>query len=161
LVRGPASACLGVGLLAMRWLRAGHAGLLALLALLVPQAGGFRIPSGGLKQLCRTTRQLARDSRVRRRPEYHVQLPQPHLIRICMVQGRGVHLSAADSSSAVAGDVVVVGGGLAGLSVALELSKRGARVVVLNRDQGEAASLAAGGMLAPQAERLESGVCYV
>lgn len=67
-------------------------------------------------------------------------------------------MSTAESGSAVVGDVVVVGGGLAGLSVALELSKRGARVVVLNRDGGEAASLAAGGMLAPQAERLESGV---
>lgn len=54
-------------------------------------------------------------------------------------------------------DVVVVGGGLAGLSTALELAKRGRQVTVLSRDRGEAAAEAAGGMIAPQAERLESG----
>ena len=55
------------------------------------------------------------------------------------------------------GDVLVIGGGLAGLSTALELAQRGAKVVVVNRDGGESASLAAGGMLAPQAERLAAG----
>ena len=55
------------------------------------------------------------------------------------------------------GDVLVIGGGLAGLSTALELAQRGAKVVVVNRDGGESASMAAGGMLAPQAERLEAG----
>eukprot|EP00953_Heterococcus_sp_UTEX-ZZ885_P007465 4523-Heterococcus_DN1.PRE.1 len=54
-------------------------------------------------------------------------------------------------------DVVVIGGGLAGLSTALELARRGRQVTVLRRDRTEAASYAAGGMLAPQAERLESG----
>jgi glycine oxidase len=54
-------------------------------------------------------------------------------------------------------DVLVVGGGLAGLSVALELAQRGRQVTVLSRDESEAASRAAGGMIAPQAERLESG----
>ncbi|CAM9786755.1 unnamed protein product [Chrysoparadoxa australica] len=51
-------------------------------------------------------------------------------------------------------DVVVVGGGLAGLSVALELARKGRHVTVLSRDIKEAASCAAGGMIAPQAERL-------
>jgi len=55
------------------------------------------------------------------------------------------------------GDVLVVGGGLAGLSVALEVASRGGKVTVLCRDPKESASMAAGGMLAPQAERLESG----
>ncbi|EWM29369.1 glycine oxidase [Nannochloropsis gaditana] len=55
------------------------------------------------------------------------------------------------------GDVLVIGGGLAGLSTALELSQRGAKVVVVSRDEAESASMAAGGMLAPQAERLEAG----
>lgn len=54
-------------------------------------------------------------------------------------------------------DVVVIGGGLAGLSTALELAKRGRQVTVLSRDRGEAAAEAAGGMIAPQSERLESG----
>lgn len=54
-------------------------------------------------------------------------------------------------------DVVVIGGGLAGLSTALELAKRGRQVTVLSRSRAEAAAEAAGGMIAPQAERLESG----
>lgn len=55
------------------------------------------------------------------------------------------------------GDVLIIGGGLAGLSTALELAQRGSKVVVVNRNEKESASLAAGGMLAPQAERLASG----
>lgn len=54
-------------------------------------------------------------------------------------------------------DIVVIGGGLAGLSTALELAKRGRQVTVLSRSRSEAAAEAAGGMIAPQAERLESG----
>ncbi|CAM9494800.1 unnamed protein product, partial [Discosporangium mesarthrocarpum] len=54
-------------------------------------------------------------------------------------------------------DVVVIGGGLAGLSTALELAKRGRQVTVLSRNRSEAAAEAAGGMIAPQTERLESG----
>jgi len=63
----------------------------------------------------------------------------------------------ASGTSPGGGDVLVIGGGLAGLSSALELAQRGAKVVVVNRDGGESASMAAGGMLAPQAERLEAG----
>lgn len=54
-------------------------------------------------------------------------------------------------------DIVVIGGGLAGLSAALELAKRGRQVTVLSRDREEAAAEAAGGMIAPQSERLQSG----
>jgi len=54
-------------------------------------------------------------------------------------------------------DAVVIGGGLAGLTVAYELSKRGRSVTVLSRNIEEAAAQAAAGMLAPQAERLPRG----
>lgn len=64
---------------------------------------------------------------------------------------------ARGSGSVHSGDVLVVGGGLAGLSTALELAQRGAKVMVVSRDGQESASLAAGGMLAPQAERLTAG----
>jgi len=49
-------------------------------------------------------------------------------------------------------DVVVVGGGVAGLSAARELARRGAGVVVVENDCEGAASRAAAGMLAPQCE---------
>lgn len=50
-------------------------------------------------------------------------------------------------------DVVVVGGGVIGLSVARAIVRRGLSVVVLERGKmGEEASHAAAGMLAPQAE---------
>lgn len=71
-----------------------------------------------------------------------------------------VMMGATPSSSAhlpINKDVLVIGGGLAGLATALELAKRGRQVTVLSRDRGEAAAEAAGGMIAPQSERLESG----
>ena len=50
-------------------------------------------------------------------------------------------------------EVVVVGGGLAGLGVAWQLAERGRRVVVLEGDRvGRGTSWAAAGMLAPSAE---------
>jgi glycine oxidase len=50
-------------------------------------------------------------------------------------------------------DVAVVGGGVIGLSVARELARRGARVVLLERGAaGAESSWAAAGMLAPQVE---------
>ena len=71
---------------------------------------------------------------------------QPHMV-----------VSAPTSGVNINKDVVVIGGGLAGLSTALELAKRGRQVTVLSRSRAEAAAEAAGGMIAPQAERLDSG----
>jgi glycine oxidase len=54
-----------------------------------------------------------------------------------------------ETESAVRFDVIVIGAGLIGLSVALELQTRGAQVLVLERDRAfEKASAAAAGMLA-------------
>lgn len=53
------------------------------------------------------------------------------------------------------GDVVVVGAGLIGLSIAFELAERGANVRVYERcEPARAASWAAAGMLAPYTERI-------
>jgi glycine oxidase len=55
-------------------------------------------------------------------------------------------------------DVVVVGAGVIGAAVAYECARRGARVVLLDRDQpGGAASGAAAGMLAPCSEAHQPG----
>lgn len=53
-------------------------------------------------------------------------------------------------------DILVMGGGIVGLAIALELRSRGAAVTVLTRDRREAATQAAAGMLAPHAERIDS-----
>ena len=50
-------------------------------------------------------------------------------------------------------EVVVVGGGVVGLSVAYELARRGREVLVLDRDDAPGvATRAAAGMLAPTSE---------
>ena len=71
------------------------------------------------------------------------------------------HARSPSLSASAAGpqpqSAIVVGGGVAGLSCAIELAQRGWSVRVLSRSQAESATLAAGGMLAPQAERLRSG----
>ncbi len=54
-------------------------------------------------------------------------------------------------------DVLVLGGGIIGLAIAVELRLRGATVTVLTRDFQEAAARAAAGMLAPHAEALPPG----
>jgi glycine oxidase ThiO len=54
-------------------------------------------------------------------------------------------------------DAMVIGGGIIGLSIALELHWRGLSVQVLTKDSTAAATYAAAGMLAPQAEEIPPG----
>jgi glycine oxidase len=51
-------------------------------------------------------------------------------------------------------EIIVIGGGIIGLSIALELHWRGLAVQVLTKSNTEAAAWAAAGMLAPQAEEI-------
>lgn len=51
-------------------------------------------------------------------------------------------------------DVLIIGGGVIGLSLAIELQLRSLKVTVLSRNFQEAATRAAAGMLAPQAEKI-------
>ncbi|PSB19531.1 glycine oxidase ThiO [Phormidesmis priestleyi ULC007] len=52
------------------------------------------------------------------------------------------------------GEILVIGGGIISLAIALELKRQGASVTIVCRDFTEAATHAAAGMLAPQAERI-------
>ncbi len=52
------------------------------------------------------------------------------------------------------GEILVIGGGVISLAIALELKQHGATVTIVSRDFTEAATHAAAGMLAPQAERI-------
>jgi thiazole synthase len=54
-------------------------------------------------------------------------------------------------------DVLIIGGGIIGLAIAVELRQRGLGVTVLSRDFQQAASQAAAGMLAPYAEQIPPG----
>lgn len=54
-------------------------------------------------------------------------------------------------------DILIIGGGIIGLAIAVELKRRGIAVTVLSRDFQQAASHAAAGMLAPHAEALPPG----
>ncbi len=54
-------------------------------------------------------------------------------------------------------DVLIVGGGVIGLGIALRLRQQGVAVTVLSRDFAEAASHMAAGMLAPGAEAIPPG----
>lgn len=73
--------------------------------------------------------------------------------------------SSASSRVAIRKDVLIIGGGLAGLSIALSLAQSGREVTLLEKnDQNTqysksnvAGSFAAAGMLAPQSERLPMG----
>lgn len=51
-------------------------------------------------------------------------------------------------------DIIVIGGGIIGLSVAIALKLRGANVTICRRNIQESAGYVAAGMLAPQAERI-------
>lgn len=57
----------------------------------------------------------------------------------------------------VSNDIIIIGGGLMGLAVAVELKLQGAGVTVLSRNFREAAGHVAAGMLAPQAEAIPPG----
>jgi thiazole synthase len=54
-------------------------------------------------------------------------------------------------------DILIIGGGVIGLAIAVELKLRGANVTVLCRNFSTAAAHAAAGMLAPDAENLPPG----
>ena len=54
-------------------------------------------------------------------------------------------------------EIILIGGGLIGLSLAVELKLQGATVTVLSRDVQESAGLVGAGMLAPQAEQIPPG----
>ena len=57
-----------------------------------------------------------------------------------------------------ANEIVIIGGGVIGLAIAVDLKLRGASVTVLSRDFQQAAAHAAAGMLAPRAEALTSPI---
>ncbi|MGF2039273.1 MAG: glycine oxidase ThiO [Nostoc sp. CmiVER01] len=57
-------------------------------------------------------------------------------------------------------ETVIIGGGVIGLAIAIELKLRGASVTVLCRDFQAAATHAAAGMLAPDAENLPNGAMH-
>ncbi|MCW5316531.1 FAD-dependent oxidoreductase [Nostoc sp. KVJ3] len=54
-------------------------------------------------------------------------------------------------------EIVIIGGGVIGLAIAIELKLRGTNVTVLCRDFQAAATHAAAGMLAPDAEKIPNG----
>jgi thiazole synthase len=53
-----------------------------------------------------------------------------------------------------ASDILIIGGGVIGLAIAVELKLRGLAVTVVSRDLKQASTLAAAGMLAPRAEAI-------
>jgi glycine oxidase ThiO len=54
-------------------------------------------------------------------------------------------------------EIIIIGGGVIGLAIAIELRLLGAEITILCRDFKAAAGHAAAGMLAPQAERIAAG----
>lgn len=53
-------------------------------------------------------------------------------------------------------NILIIGGGVVGLAIAIELKRQGAKVTVVSQDFTQAAAHAAAGMLAPMAEKLTS-----
>ena len=53
-------------------------------------------------------------------------------------------------------DILIIGGGIIGLAIAIELKRQGAKVSVISKDFVQAAGNAAAGMLAPMAEKITS-----
>ena len=81
-------------------------------------------------------------------PRHPTRLPHVTLTRM-----------ASNPNSAHTADVVIIGGGVIGCSIAFRLAQARLKVIVLDRgDLGAEASTAAAGMLAPQGERVEPEV---
>jgi len=68
-----------------------------------------------------------------------------NLIRVMPAKGANMNTSAS-------ADVLVVGGGVIGLSIAWRAAQRGLRVIVADPDPGSGASRAAAGMITPVSE---------
>ncbi|EME30048.1 glycine oxidase ThiO [Galdieria sulphuraria] len=80
--------------------------------------------------------------------------------RNCIFRRRNVFYSLnscrhIQTSTKHSSDLIVIGGGLIGLSIAWEAAKLGAKITVVVGDGNASATVAAAGMLAPQGERLE------
>src|SRR5579863_5955797 len=70
-------------------------------------------------------------------------------------------MTTQPTGSSLAADVIVIGGGIIGSSVALRLAQAGLRVAVFDRGEpGAEASSAAAGMIAPQGEPVEPGTFF-
>ena len=63
-------------------------------------------------------------------------------------------------SHLISNEISIIGGGIIGLALAVELKQRGVSVTVFSRDAQQAATQAAAGMLAPQAERIPIGAMF-
>lgn len=57
----------------------------------------------------------------------------------------------------ISNEIIIIGGGIIGLSIAIELKLKGYSVTVLSRNFAQGATNAAAGMLAPRAEQLADG----
>lgn len=55
-------------------------------------------------------------------------------------------------------EIIIIGGGIIGLAIAIELKLKGLGVTVLSKNFAQAATNAAAGMLAPRAEQLEGAI---
>ena len=59
-------------------------------------------------------------------------------------------------NSDIDNSILILGGGLIGLSIAYEFARNNYKVQIISRNRSEAAGFVAAGMLAPHAEGLEA-----